>query len=33
MRRLVLAVLVINALVDFSYLLIDPRQRARGEVE
>ncbi len=30
---LVLAVLVINALVDFSYLLIDPRQRARGEVE
>lgn len=29
---LVLAVLVINAIVDFSYLLIDPRQRARGEV-
>ena len=29
---LVLAVLVINALVDFAYLLIDPRQRARGEV-
>ncbi len=29
---LVLAVLVINALVDFSYLLIDPRQRARGEI-
>ncbi len=29
---LVLAVLVINALVDFSYLLIDPRQRTGGVV-
>lgn len=29
---LVLAVLVINAVVDFSYMLIDPRQRARGEI-
>ena len=28
---LVLAVLAINALVDFSYLLIDPRQRSGGE--
>lgn len=28
---LVLAVLLINALVDFSYLLIDPRQRASAE--
>lgn len=30
---LVLAVLVINALVDVSYLLIDPRQRSFGVVE
>lgn len=28
---LVLAVLVISAIVDFSYLLIDPRQRAAQE--
>ncbi|MEA5051911.1 MAG: ABC transporter permease [Propionicimonas sp.] len=30
---LVVAVLVINAVVDFSYLLIDPRQRGGGEAE
>lgn len=29
---LVLAVLVINAIVDVAYLLIDPRQRARSEI-
>ncbi len=29
---LVLAVLVINAIVDISYLLIDPRQRTAGEL-
>jgi peptide/nickel transport system permease protein len=29
---LVLAVLTVNALVDFSYLLIDPRQRT-GDVQ
>ena len=28
---LVLAVLVINAIVDFSYVLIDPRQRSGGD--
>ena len=30
---LVLAVLAINAVVDFSYLLIDPRQRTSGSSE